>query len=62
VALDRYALERRDMDGLLLGFAAFDPSQIHAGVRRLAAAVAEEQDGKARGRRIDAGMELTFRR
>ena len=48
MALDRYALERRDVDGLLLGFAAFDRSQIRAGVLCLAAALAAAQD---RGRR-----------
>ena len=48
MALDRYTLERRDLDGLLLGFGAFDPAQIRAGVRRLAAALAAARDGKRR--------------
>jgi GntR family transcriptional regulator / MocR family aminotransferase len=37
--LDRFALQRRDLHGLLLGFAAFSESEIRAGVERLAAAL-----------------------
>jgi DNA-binding transcriptional MocR family regulator len=55
MALDRYALARRDVDGLLLGFAAFDPSQIRAGVLRLAAALAAARDGGAPQRRVAPG-------
>jgi GntR family transcriptional regulator/MocR family aminotransferase len=55
MALDRYALERRDVHGLLLGFAAFDPSQIRAGVLRLADALAAAQeDGAGRRRQTSA--------
>ena len=55
MALDRYALERRDVHGLLLGFAAFDPSQIRAGVLRLADALAAAQeDGAGRPRQTSA--------
>ena len=39
MALDRFTLRRTDVDGLLLGFAAFDESQIRRGVERLAAAL-----------------------
>jgi GntR family transcriptional regulator / MocR family aminotransferase len=51
MALDRYALERRDLDGLLLGFGAFDPAQIRAGVLRLAAALGAARDGGRDARR-----------
>jgi GntR family transcriptional regulator/MocR family aminotransferase len=44
VAVDRFALERRDVQGLLLGFAAFDPRQIRTGALRLATALAAERD------------------
>lgn len=37
--LDRFMLERTDVRGLLLGFAAFDEAQISAGVERLAMAL-----------------------
>lgn len=37
--LDRYALRRRDLRGLLLGFAAFTERQIHDGVIALARAI-----------------------
>jgi GntR family transcriptional regulator/MocR family aminotransferase len=53
MALDRYALERRDVHGLLLGFAAFDPSQIRAGVLRLADALTAAQDRRRRATAAD---------
>lgn len=37
--LDRFALRRRDLRGLLLGFAAFRPREIRAGVEALARAL-----------------------
>ncbi len=39
-ALDRFALKRRDLRGLLLGFAAFTERELRAGVQALAAALA----------------------
>jgi GntR family transcriptional regulator/MocR family aminotransferase len=39
LALDRFALARHDVNGLLLGFAAFDAHQIDAAARRLAVAL-----------------------
>jgi GntR family transcriptional regulator/MocR family aminotransferase len=38
-ALDRFALKRRDLRGLLLGFAAFTDREIRAGVQALATAL-----------------------
>jgi GntR family transcriptional regulator/MocR family aminotransferase len=38
-SLDRFALKRRDLRGLLLGFAAFTPREIRAGVQTLARAL-----------------------
>jgi GntR family transcriptional regulator/MocR family aminotransferase len=40
IPLDRFALRRRDLNGLLLGFAAFTEREIEEGVRRLAKALA----------------------
>ncbi len=40
-SLDRYALERRDLRGLLLGFAAFTERQLGEGVEALARAIEE---------------------
>jgi GntR family transcriptional regulator/MocR family aminotransferase len=37
--LDRFALKRRDLEGLLLGFAAFDEREIRRGIANLAAAL-----------------------
>lgn len=54
--LDRFAIERKDIRGLLLGFAAFDEREIRAGVIGLSKALGDfrreeiRQDGK--GRRI----------
>jgi GntR family transcriptional regulator/MocR family aminotransferase len=39
IALDRFAIRRKDIRGLLLGFAAFDARQIRSGVAQLAAAL-----------------------
>ncbi|HTP24221.1 MAG TPA: hypothetical protein VMK12_01005 [Anaeromyxobacteraceae bacterium] len=39
LALDMFALERRDLRGLLLGFAAFDAREIKRGVLTLAEAL-----------------------
>jgi GntR family transcriptional regulator/MocR family aminotransferase len=39
--LDRYALQRRDLRGLLLGFAAFTERQIHDGVVALARSIGD---------------------
>jgi hypothetical protein len=44
---DRFCLARRDVSGLLLGFAAFDPQQISAAARRLAAALRSVEDTEA---------------
>jgi GntR family transcriptional regulator/MocR family aminotransferase len=41
MGLDRFVLERRDVEGLLLGFGGFDPRRIRAGVLQLAAALVE---------------------
>jgi len=38
LALSRFALDGRDIRGVLLGFAAFDPAEIDDGAKRLAAA------------------------
>jgi GntR family transcriptional regulator/MocR family aminotransferase len=39
MALDRFAIRRRDLNGLLLGFAAFSENEIRDGVAKLAAAL-----------------------
>jgi GntR family transcriptional regulator / MocR family aminotransferase len=39
VALDRYVLKRPDPKGVLMGFAAFDETEIRRGVIQLAAAL-----------------------
>jgi GntR family transcriptional regulator/MocR family aminotransferase len=39
IALSRFALKRTDVQGLLLGFAAFDERKIHRGIVNLAAAL-----------------------
>ncbi|HKW32530.1 MAG TPA: PLP-dependent aminotransferase family protein [Candidatus Acidoferrum sp.] len=39
MALSRFALKRRDVDGLLLGFAAFDAREIRRGIVNLATAL-----------------------
>jgi DNA-binding transcriptional MocR family regulator len=39
LGLDRFTLKRRDVEGLLLGFAAFDERQIRRGIVTLAAAL-----------------------
>jgi GntR family transcriptional regulator/MocR family aminotransferase len=39
LGLDRFTLKRRDMEGLLLGFAAFDEREIRRGIVTLTAAL-----------------------
>ncbi len=46
MALDRFTLKRKDVHGLLLGFAAFDERQIRRGLESLAAAL-DKRQGKA---------------
>jgi GntR family transcriptional regulator/MocR family aminotransferase len=47
-SLDRYALQRRDLSGLLLGFAAFTEREIRDAVIALAGAVEEARGGAGR--------------
>src|SRR5262249_940400 len=46
-ALDRYTLKRPDLNGLLLGFAAFDEAAIRKGLIQLAAALDQNASGAA---------------
>jgi len=48
MALSRFTLKRNDVQGLLLGFAAFDERQIRRGLEGLAAALDRKQ-GEAAG-------------
>jgi GntR family transcriptional regulator/MocR family aminotransferase len=48
MALDRFTLKRKDVHGLLLGFAAFDERQIRRGLEGLAAAL-DRRHGEAVG-------------
>jgi GntR family transcriptional regulator/MocR family aminotransferase len=43
MALDRFALQRRDLRGLLLGFAAFNQSEIRKGILGLAKALSSHK-------------------
>jgi GntR family transcriptional regulator/MocR family aminotransferase len=45
MALDRFTLERKDVQGLLLGFAAFDESRIRRGIASLAMALEQRRAG-----------------